>query len=491
VVLICDLQRTALADAEDARLPAGARLTVTNVGGDVPANLAVPEVAVERLADRDRERIAVSARVVNTGSEAVRGVPVYVELNGARVATQTADLPARGAASVRFDRIAAPMTAARLVVTAGDDPLPADNVHRAVLHPAPPVLVAVFANNARRSLFARRALELGTEPRFALRTRVADAFRPGDLEDVRVALFLDPPPAAASTTLGAFIRRGGGVLVAGSGAPLFSRAAGAVVDRITDNGGRLTAPNFDHPVFEVFRGPRSGDLSAARFFRYRRTVPAQVGAAVLARFDDGTAALLEQRVEPGGGAGRVLWWTSSLDDSWTDFPVQPVFLPFIHQVTRYLAAYEAPPPAHTIGEPLDVRRVPGLAAATEVVIESPSGRRTPWRATGGSAGVELSEPGYYTLRPVGAGGGAGAAAVAVNPEPGESDLAAVDPSELERRLVPVEGGPAAAALAATLTPAERERRQGLWWYLLVGVLSALLAESVLANRLPVSSEVIR
>ncbi|MBI3982712.1 MAG: BatA domain-containing protein, partial [Gemmatimonadetes bacterium] len=457
VTLISDLQRGALADAEDARLPAGTRLTIVNVGGDVPRNLAVPELAVERILDRDRERIAVSARVVNTGSEPAAGVPVHLEVNGTRVTTRTADVPARGAASVRFAEIPAPMSVARLVVTAGDDPLPADNMHRAVLHPAAPLLVTVFADDARRALFVRRALEVGTDPRFTLRLRRAADARPGDLEDARVALFLDPPPAGARAPLNAFVERGGGVLVAGSSVWPVATGSVPMTDRVADNGGRLSAPDYDHPVFQVFRAPRSGDLSAARFFRYRRAA-ADPGWQVLARFDDGTPALLEQ--DGSSSPGRFLWWASSLDDAWTDFPVQPVFLPFIHQVVRHLATYETPRLAQALGEPLDVRRIAALAAATEFVVESPSGRRTPWRANGGQPGVELAEPGYYTIRPVGS---AVAEAVAVNPDPGESDLAVLDAATVERRIAPPEGDDAEGRLRAALTPAERERRQGLWW----------------------------
>ena len=41
---------------------------------------------------------------------------------------------------------------------------------------------------------------------------------------------------------------------------------------------------------------------------------------------------------------------------------------------------------------------------------------------------------------------------------------------------------AEALIAAALTPAERERRQGLWWYLLLGALMLSTVESVLARR---------
>ena len=40
------------------------------------------------------------------------------------------------------------------------------------------------------------------------------------------------------------------------------------------------------------------------------------------------------------GTGRVIVWTTTLDDSWTDLAVKPVFLPLVHQLVRYLARYE-------------------------------------------------------------------------------------------------------------------------------------------------------
>ena len=86
-----------------------------------------------------------------------------------------------------------------------------------------------------------------------------------------------------------------------------------------------SALEYGHPVFELFRAPRSGDFSAARFYGYRAVTTA-AGRQVLARFDDGAPALLERRL----GAGRVLLWASSLDLDWNDFAVKPVFLPFVH-----------------------------------------------------------------------------------------------------------------------------------------------------------------
>ena len=72
----------------------------------------------------------------------------------------------------------------------------------------------------------------------------------------------------------------------------------------------------------------------------------------------------------------------------------------------------------------------------------------------------------------------------MNIDPAESDLTPIDTSE----LVAAATGHAtqtatAATTAAELTPEEAEKRQNLWWYLLMGGLALLVAELIVANRL--------
>ena len=102
-------------------------------------------------------------------------------------------------------------------------------------------------------------------------------------------------------------------------------------------------------MFELFRGPHSGDFSSARFFRYRK-LDAKEG--VLSRFDDGAVALAGRSV----GKGRVVVWTSSIDTAWNDLALQPVFLPFLHQLARHTASHVESPAWHTVGEALDLSR---------------------------------------------------------------------------------------------------------------------------------------
>src|SRR5690606_19437425 len=149
------------------------------------------------------------------------------------------------------------------------------------------------------------------------------------------------PSGETGRRLRAFVEAGGGLIMAlgeraGTGGSDAADVVPGTPGRTTDRAGAgatLGYIDYSHPVFELFRGPRSGDFTSARFFRYRPVQP-PADARVLARLDDGTPALVERRV----GEGKVLLFASTLDTYWNNLALQPVFLPFVHQVVKYAAS---------------------------------------------------------------------------------------------------------------------------------------------------------
>ena len=210
------------------------------------------------------------------------------------------------------------------------------------------------------------------------------------------------------------------------------------------------------------------------------TAPA--GGRVLARFDDGALAAAEQRV----GLGRVIAWNTTLDDSWSDLAKKPVFLPLVHQLTRYLARYEEPAAWRIVGQALDLTSGSLLAGVRrDRVALTPSGRRLTLSTGSGPEFLELDEQGFYELRSTGAGAAeTRPPAVAVDVDPPESDLSAMDPAEFTAALTG-RAAPEAATAAAIepATPQDLERRQAIWWYLLFGGILLLATETILSNRI--------
>ena len=254
-----------------------------------------------------------------------------------------------------------------------------------------------------------------------------------------------------------------------------------------DAGGTVASVDYGHPVFEQFSAPRSGDFSTAHIFRYRQLV-ASGDSGVIAKLDDGSPALVEKTV----GGGKILMWASSLDEYWTDLPLQPVFLPFVHELAKYAGRYGDARSWFQAGDVLDLSRhgeltAPfvadggGDASTAALVLESPSGHRTPLTPSGPEHLATLSEQGFYELRGLGTAAGSGRP-IAVNVDPKESDLSHFDPKELVAAVTATPGA-GIQQKGETMAPDELERSQTIWWYLLVVALLLMVAETVLSNRL--------
>jgi hypothetical protein len=72
----------------------------------------------------------------------------------------------------------------------------------------------------------------------------------------------------------------------------------------------------------------------------------------------------------------------------------------------------------------------------------------------------------------------------VNVDLAESDLAPLDTALFAAAVAPRETASGSRHPDETISPAELERRQRTWWFLLLAALLVLGAETVLSNRLP-------
>lgn len=486
VILISDFHRIGWRGEEGTRLPEGTTLMPVPITGDTDApNVSVTAVSLARSSFSNQERVAVTAVVVNRSMRSLTGGQLTLEIGGRPIQTERFDVEANSSTSVTFAPVTLATNFMRGTVRAGNDALAIDNVFHFVVSPAQPVRVVVLdrGGTAGGALYLMRALSIGEAPRFETTVRQPEAATDDDLRRASVVVVNDVPvPAALGRRLLRFVEGGGGLFVAtGSRATwtqdvdLLPAALQAPVDRTRGDAARVGALEFGHPVFEPFRTPRSGDFAAARIYGYRTVAPVP-DAAVLARFDAGAPALLERRV----GAGRVLLWASSLDLAWSDLPLKPVYLPFVHQAARHLAAYTEPAPWLTVGQVLDAS-VGAPAQPPSSVVLTPSGRRVGLDEEGAEV-LELTEQGFYELR--GRTGDTVSAVVASNVDTAESDLTVMDPKEI---VAAATGGPAsgrqAGALGLPPTPEAQERSQRLWWYLLcIGIL-LLGADTLISNRL--------
>ena len=183
-----------------------------------------------------------------------------------------------------------------------------------------------------------------------------------------------------------------------------------------------------------------GASSARRASGARCAGPRRRRVDTLARFSNGAPAL----VEVTGARGHVLLLASDLANAWNDFALHPAFVPFVHDLVRYLAA------GRRGGHGVPRGRVGGRRTATDpasshrVDREAEAGRRI-------AVNVNLREADGPRLTPA-----AFAAAVPRGADAGHG------PAEASQR--------------------NREGDQSLWRYGLMVMLVGLAAESLIGRR---------
>ncbi len=497
IVLISDFQKSGWDRAEDMHLPSGMTLTTMTVAGEPTSNAAVVGLSFDRTEAANGERVIASARIVNHSASPLTDRELALEVDGIRVDSKRISVGAGSAFLASFAPFVLGSRPVRVTARLAHDSLAPDDECSAVVRPGRHINVLVIESSnpgPDSSLYLVRALSVGSDPVFDSTVVRVDKLSSSDIAAADLIVLNDsrPPSGAAGRALDTRVRSGRGLLVAlgerstwGVEDPdLLPGKVGEVVDHRGSRGGTLGYIDYSHPVFEIFNAPRSGDLTSPHVFRYRRLIGER---AAIARFDDGGLAVAERQAD----RGTVMVWTSTFDSYWNDFALSPVFVPFVQQAAKHLARYVAQRLAFTIGDALDPAELLSNAAKpaglqsrpeAEVTVFGPDGAPVSPRAGASPGVVRLAAQGFYELRPRGAGR-ENSGWAAVNVAPIESDLESFDPAELARAVAapgPVTGG----GTLPELTPEDRERRQAVWWYLLVIGFLLLIAETVFASRLP-------
>ncbi len=151
-----------------------------------------------------------------------------------------------------------------------------------------------------------------------------------------------------------------------------------------------------HTALAAWQDPEFASLGSVGFKALWGIEPAS-SATVLMRASTGSPLLLEKPF----GKGRVMAFASTCDRDWTNFPVRPSFLPWVHRLVGYLAQE----PLGRSGFFATGEAVPVPVAASEglppVAIKKPDGALgAPVAANDPAqplAFTETAEAGVYTL----------------------------------------------------------------------------------------------
>jgi hypothetical protein len=475
VVWITDRQKTGAGTTEPVAFPANTNVRVVDVHRPATRNYAVTHVALASSAFAGRTRVTPAATVFNS-TDASANIVVDLRVDGRVRETRNVTVPPHDSAVAAFAPIAGDAAAGEVRIRGSDD-LPIDDVaYFSVAATVPHVRIQAPSGDA--AFYFENALRAGDSAAFRV-SRGGARLSGADLRDLQVLVVLESalPQGDVAADVTDFVEAGGGLIIAGAGARSSSdllpvRDADQVERRA--RAGSIAGHDLSHPVFAAFRADGTAPFTGTRIQRYVKSQPVEA-AVVIARFDDGAPALVEQRM----GRGRILFWASAFSRSAGDFVLQPAFVPFVQQLVRYAADPARVTRTYTVGNVLAVDNFVPTGADANIVTPARELKRLP--KTNAPRTLRIDQASEYHIRA--SGTDAGAEVIVANVDARESSLAAVPASyfsDLVERRAPASSGP--SANTASLGPREDASRQRIWWYLLAAAFAILAIETLLGNR---------
>lgn len=214
-------------------------------------------------------------------------------------------------------------------------------------------------------------------------------------------------------------------------ARIFKRVGNAVSRSV---GYQMTDLDAGHPAFSIFANDGNGDPGRAQIFEFFQVRP-NPSAMLLCRMSHGLPGIVEER----RGRGRSMLITFSADTSWSNWPIRPTWLPFLHQ--SLIALITGNDLALGVIRPgMPVSATINAEEAAQITLRQPDGGEKKINTQTGGQGLvhftsrETEQTGYYEIRTD--NNRKILTAFVVNPPPEESKLARINLRRIPR-FIPI------------------------------------------------------
>jgi hypothetical protein len=399
---------------------------------------------------------------------------VSLVVNGNTIATRKVEVPADGRATVEFQPLDVPYGLNRCSITIEPaDGFPADDSSVFAVKRSDPerVLFVHQPSDSRSAVYFSAALSAATQAAFILQS--IDSEKSADIAPSKYAFVVLSDtmalPSIFENALLRYVQSGGSVLIAAG-------TSAAHHARIPVYGGYSSEPHLytrngyagvgqtdlTHPVMN--------DAGWADLKVYYAAGVDTAQARVLARLTDQTPLLMEKQI----GEGHVLLFASGLDNLTNDFPVRPAFVPFVDRTARFLSGNGNVSGSRLVDSFVPLRTSAAGNPSAGVEIIDPDGRRALSLTEAAKAqSFQLTRAGFYRIRFANGRD----ALIGVNPDRRESNL-----EPIAKDMLALWGGHSTSPATSVDYVQEKNTPRSLWWYVMLLVLVAAVAESIVASR---------
>jgi hypothetical protein len=386
------------------------------------------------------------------------------------------DIPPDGRATVEFQPLDVPYGLNHCAITIDSaDGFPADDTSVFAVKRSDPerVLFVHQASDTRSPVYFGAALAAAAQASFNLQS--IDSEKSADIDPAKYAFVVLSDaialPSIFENALLRYVRGGGSVLIAtGTSAAHHARIpvyGGYTSDAHTYSRDGFATVGQTDLTHAVMNESGWNDL---QFYYITGVDPAQ--ARVIVRLTDSTPLLMEKQI----GEGHVLLFASGFDNLTNNLPIRPAFVPFVDRTARYLSGSDDTGGSRLVDSYIPLRTATAGNPSTGVEILDPDGHRAlSLREAATAQSFQLTRAGFYQIRFA----NGKSALIGVNPDRRESNL-----EPIANDLLKLWGthSTTPASPVAAVTVQEKNSAHSLWWYVMLLVLVAAVAESIVASK---------
>ncbi len=469
VHLISDMQQSSLPNFRDSQLGPHTTLALHPVGTAKASNWAVESVATApHVYDPKQTRLTATIGGWQTGAASKK---VTLAINKHVIGTKEVNVPANGRAQVEFLGFDVPYGASRGEVTITPaDSLFGDDVFRFSVKREDPrrVLFLYTVGRTREPFYYKAAMESSAATGLTVEAAPLEQAVGRDFSKYAFVVLsnVGEMDKEIADALCAYVQKGGAALIALGGNSARAGKIPLAGERFTS--GRVTqGAGYVDEQTPALAGV--GRFQNVQFLDSVQFEP-KAGVRVSAKLSDGSPLVVEERM----GEGRMLIFTSTLDNSSNDFPLHASFLPFVVQSGHYLAGGEETGSSLVAGTAVTLRRSREQSAAADVI--GPDGKHELGLSEAAKAlSFGLAKEGFYEVQRA----NGRRSLEAVHADRRESDLSRIPQETLD--LWRNTGSSTAAAAAGGGTE-QQTAPWSLWRYVLAVALAAAIVESIFASR---------
>ena len=491
IVLISDLQQGCQIESlRNYRWPEDVQLTVTTVAPASPTNAGLHLAPPGDAADQAEQREELRLRLTNSRESTQQQFKLqWQTASGEPIDAEPLDVyvPPGETRVVRVPRPQEKSTVGGLVLTGDDHPF--DNRLHLVPTQQESISLAYIGSDRPDDPAGLRYYLERAFPETVRRVIQWSAFVPEQPlpADALTAVRLVVVGAVVSgqgvvERLEAFLSTGGTVLFVVTDetsatplAELMGRDGLNISEANNDEYAMLGEIAFGDPLFARFADPRFNDFTKIHFWKHRRIDIADVpDVQVLAYFDNGDPALLEQTHRPG----RLLVLTSSWRPVDSQLARSTKFVPLLSGILERAGGQQSVLPQYNVGDAVVLPADDGPAANRS--IRAPSGAQLRL-ASDATVFEATDEPGIYELE-----SGERRQPFAVNVAVTESETDPMPPDMLQEYGIQLGKRSTREEMAEELRQMrdlELEQQQKVWRWLIVAAIGILIVETWLAGYL--------